>query len=62
MYQYGKTVILLTVGLLQQGITLVLILLIGLRCDLVAKYTNLDRNIEALHLDEWKSRDDFVVL
>ncbi len=49
---YGKSLILLTIGLIRKGITVIQVPLIGLGSDQVAKAMFVNRRIEAYHIDE----------
>lgn len=57
----GKSVVLLAVGALQNGITLTIVLLVGLGSDQVSKSTNEPNFIKAYHLDEHTGIDAQVL-
>ncbi len=58
----GKTAVPLTVGRLRRGVSLFMVPLIGLGCDLVEKYNNYHQDVEAYHLDEHREKGDVDAL
>ena len=58
----GKTAVPLTVGRLRRGVSLFMVPLIGLGCDLVEKYNNYHHDVEAYHLDEHREKGDVDAL
>jgi ATP-dependent DNA helicase RecQ/bloom syndrome protein len=58
----GKTAIPLTVGRLRRGVSLFMVPLIGLGCDLVEKFNNYHHDVEAYHLDEHRNSADVEAL
>ena len=58
----GKTAVLLAVGLLCRGVSIVLVPLIGLGATMVDSVADFDRGIEAYHLNEYKDVEDYCVL
>jgi hypothetical protein len=58
----GKTAIPLTVGQIRCELSLILLPLIGLGCDLVEKTLDVDRGVEAYHLDEHRDKADVLPL
>jgi hypothetical protein len=58
----GKTAIPLVVGRLRRGISLFMVPLIGLGCDLVEKFNNYHHDVEAYHLDEHRDAADVDAL
>jgi superfamily II DNA helicase RecQ len=58
---YGKSAIPAGIGSLRRGVVLTLVPLLGLGSDLVNKSVNLERGMEAYHIDEHKG-DDAIML
>jgi superfamily II DNA helicase RecQ len=58
---YGKSAIPAGIGSLRRGIVLTLVPLLGLGSDLVNKSVNLERGMEAYHVDEHRG-DDAIML
>ncbi len=59
---YGKSLIPITIASIRKGITIVLVLLIGLGSDQVAKSMFANKGIEAYHVDEHQTPDDAKLL
>ena len=53
----GKSLVPATVAAILRGITVIMVLLIGLGSDQVNKYTNLGKGVESIHVDETKGED-----
>jgi hypothetical protein len=58
---YGKSVVPAAIGSLRRGVVLTLVPLLGLGSDLVNKSVNIERGMEAYHVDEHKG-DDAIML
>ncbi len=57
----GKLAVVLTSATLLQGITLVVVPLLGLGCDQVAKAQHGRYKVEAYHLDENRGKDQLAI-